>query len=73
MSVFREEEARIPTVREWRKRRDQAGELLYIVAGIPRGPLREKAWRIFHQWQEEEITYKEAEKKLRELAAKAKA
>ena len=69
--MFREEEARIPTVREWRKRRDQAGELHGIIAKIPRVPLREKAWRIFHQWQEEEITFKEAEKKLRELAAKA--
>ena len=65
--------AGIPGVREWRRRRDQAGELLYIVAGIPRGPLRRQAWQVFHEWQEERITFREAERRLRELAAKAEA
>ena len=64
---------RIPSLKEWRKRRDQAGILHYIIAGIPRGPLREQAWQVYEDWQEERITFKEAEQRLRELAAKAKA
>ncbi len=68
MSKPKTREIRIPTVREWRMRRDQAGILHGIIVKIPRGSLRKQAWQIFHQWQEEEITFKEAEKKLRELA-----
>ena len=72
--MFEAEDARIPTAREWRKRRDQAGILIGYVFQTPKGSrLRSQAWRIFRQWQEEEITFKVAEKKLRELAAKAKA
>ncbi len=58
---------RIPSVAEWRKRRDQAGELLYIIAGIPRGSLREEAWRIYEDWQEERISFGEAKRRLEEL------
>lgn len=65
--------SRIPSVREWRKRRDQAGQLIHLVVQTPRGPLRQRAWQIFRDWQEEKTTFKEAEKRLRKLAAKAKA
>ena len=64
---------RVPSLGEWRRRRDQAGILCYIIAGIPRGPLREQAWQIFDRWQEELITFREARERLRELARKAKA
>ena len=65
---------RIPSLREWRKRRDQAGILIGYVFQTPKGSrLREQAWRVYEDWQEERITFKEAEKRLRELAAKAKA
>jgi len=66
------DEIRIPSVREWRKRRDQAGQLIHLVVQTPRGSLRQKAWQIFRDWQEEKTTFKEAEKRLRGLAAKAK-
>ncbi len=64
-------EVRVPSVREWRERRDQAGELIHIVVQIPRGPLRRKAWEIFDRWQEEEITFQEAKRRLRELVERA--
>ena len=65
---------RVPSLGEWRERRDQAGRLLYILTDIPRdSPLREQAWRVYEDWQEERITFKEAEQRLRELARKAKA
>ncbi len=74
MSKPKTGEIRVPSVREWRKRRDQAGKLIYILTDIPRDSLlRKKAWRVYEDWQEERITFKEAEKKLRELAARAKA
>lgn len=60
--------------REWRERRDQAGEPLLHRRGDPKGPLRRQAWRVFHRWREGEITFKEeAEEKLREIAGEAKA
>jgi len=45
--------------------------LLYLVARIPRGPLREQAWRVYRRWANAEISYHEAKRRLRELAAKA--
>jgi len=57
------------SVREWRKRRDQAGELIHLVVQIPRGPLRKKAWEIYSLWQEEVISFEAAKRRLRELAS----
>ncbi|MCE4620440.1 MAG: hypothetical protein F7C33_05385 [Desulfurococcales archaeon] len=60
------------SVREWRRIRDQAGKLQYIIAEIQErnpGSLSE-AKKIYRDWQAEKITYREATEKLRELAAK---
>ena len=61
------------TTREWRKNRDRAGILLGLVYSTPEGRARERAWSIYRKWANAEITYSEAEKRLRELAGKAKA
>ena len=64
---------RIPSVREWRRRRDQAGILIHYVVQTPRGSsLRKKAWKVFEEWQEERITFEEARERLERLAAEAK-
>ena len=66
--------ARIPTVWEWRKRRSQAGILIGYVFQIPKGSrLRAEAWRVYEDWQEERIGFREAEQRLKRLVAEAQA
>ena len=64
-------EVRVPSLREWRRNRDRAGELLYLVGQTPRGPLRKQAWRVYRRWANAEISYTEAKKRLQELARQA--
>ena len=52
---------------EWRGR---LGRLLALVGEAGDTP---EAWRVYHQYRDGEITFKEAERKLRGLAEKAKA
>ena len=61
---------RVPSVEEWRRRRNQAGTLLYIIAGIPRSGRRE-AWRVYREWQENKVSYEEARRRLKALAGEA--
>ena len=51
------------SVKEWRRRREQASILIGYVMEAPRGRKRE-AWRIYREWQEGRITFTEARKRL---------
>ncbi len=52
---------------EWRKRLSR----LLVLVGRAGGT--EKAWSIFYQYRDGEITYSEAEKRLKRLATQTKA
>ena len=58
------------TSQDLRKWRERLSKLLVLVgeAGDT-----EKAWSILYKYRDGEITYREAEKKLKELASKTKA
>ena len=62
------------TAREWRKLRDQAGKLQFIIAEIQetRPTQLPEAEKVYKLWLHGKITYSEAEKRLKKLAAKAK-
>ncbi len=59
--------------REWRRLRDQAGELYYMVIQAKKLGLRDQAWRIYEEWRSERIGFEEAKKKLERLLAGAAA
>jgi len=59
--------------REWRRLRDQAGELLYLVVKARRLGWGEEARSIYEEWRSERISFEEAKKKLEQLLAEAKA
>jgi len=59
--------------REWRRLRDQAGELYYMVIQAKKLGLRDQAWRIYEEWRSEKISFDEAKKKLERLLAGAAA
>lgn len=63
------------TAREWRRLRDQAGRLQFILAEIQDSqPARlQEAEKVYKLWLNGKITYTEARKRLRELAGKARA
>ena len=52
-------------VREWRKDRDRAGILLYLVG---KAGFSKRAWSIYNKWLKYKISYREAKKKLEKLA-----
>ncbi len=58
--------------REWRRLRDQAGELYYMVIQAKKLGLREQAWRIYEEWRSEKISFEEARRRLKKLLAEAK-
>ena len=58
-----------PSTGEWRRNRDQAGILLGLV--LEAGNTGE-AWQVYRKWANAEISYHEAEKRLRELARRAR-
>jgi len=53
----------VMTIKEWRKRRNQAGILLSLVMEAPKEK-RKEAQRIYREWQKGKITYKQAKKLL---------
>jgi len=57
------------TSRDLEKWRERLSKLLVLVGQA--GDTRE-AWQVFYAYRDGKITYKEAEKKLKELIAKAK-
>lgn len=59
--------------REWRRLRDQAGELYYMVIQAKRLGLREQAWSIYEDWREGRLGFEEARKRLEQLLAEARA
>ncbi len=59
--------------REWRRLRDQAGELLYLVVKARRLGHGEAARSIYEDWKNEKIGFEEAKKKLEQLLAEARA
>ena len=63
------------TTREWRRLRDQAGRLQFIIAEIQDNQPKRlpEAEKIYKLWLKGKITFREAERRLQELAEKAKA
>ena len=59
--------------REWRRLRDQAGELLYLVAKADTAGRGGEAERIYEEWRSERISYEEARRRLEKLLAEARA
>ena len=59
--------------REWRRLRDQAGELLYLVAKADTMGRGGEAERIYEEWRSKRISYEEAKRKLEQLLAEARA
>ncbi len=59
------------SIREWRRLRDQAGILIYYkVEAVKRNPkLRKTAEEIYEQWRTGKISFKQALKELKKLAA----
>ena len=58
---------------EWRRLRDQAGELYYMVIQAKKLGRREQAWRIYEEWRSGRISFEEARKRLKQLIAEAAA
>ncbi len=58
---------------EWRRLRDQAGELLYLVVKARRLGRGEEARNIYEEWRSERISYEEARRRLENLLAEAMA
>ena len=58
----------IDALKQYRRLRDEAGVLLSYV--VDAGNTRE-AWRIYHEWRDGKLTYREALKKLRRLVENA--
>ncbi|MEB3851780.1 MAG: hypothetical protein LRS49_04265 [Desulfurococcales archaeon] len=58
------------STKKWRENRDRASILLGLVLKVGN---TDEAWQVYRQWADTKITFKEAEKRLRELAAKARA
>ncbi len=58
---------------EWRRLRDQAGELLYLVAKARRLGRGAEARRVYEEWRSEKIGFEEAKKRLERLLAEARA
>ncbi len=54
---------------EWRRMRDQAGELLFLVGKVPPSR-RGDAWRIYHLWRDWKISFTEAKRRIKALAKK---
>ena len=58
---------------EWRRLRDQAGELLYLVVKARRLGRGREARSIYEEWRSEQISYEEARRRLEKLLAEARA
>ena len=59
--------------KEWRRRRNQAGELLARVFDAEDMGYGREAWRIYEDWKSEKISFEEAKKRLEKLLAEARA
>ena len=59
--------------KEWRRLRDQAGELLGYVVEAEEAGKGEEAWRIYEEWKSWRISYEEARRRLERLLAEATA
>ncbi len=57
------------SVREWRRRRDQAGILIGMIRDLPPSKQREGR-RIYEEWRTWKISFTEAKRRLRALAKK---
>ena len=59
--------------KEWRRLRDQAGELLYLVAKADTMSRGREAERIYEEWRNGRLGFEEAKKRLERLLAEARA
>jgi len=59
--------------REWRRLRDQAGELYYMVIQAKKLGHRDQAMRVYEEWRAGKLGFEEAKKRLEKLLAEAAA
>ena len=59
--------------REWRRLRDQAGELLYLVAKADTMDRGGEAEKVYEEWRTGRMSYEEARKRLEKLLEEARA
>ena len=59
--------------REWRRRRNQAGELLARVFDAEDMGYGREAWQVYEEWRTSKLDFEEAKKRLEKLLAEAKA
>ena len=58
---------------EWRRLRDQAGELLYLVAKADKLGHGDEAEKTYEDWRKGLIGFEEAKRRLNEILARAQA
>lgn len=58
--------------REWRRLRNQAGELLYLVGEAEDTGHGREAWQVYEEWRTGKLGFNEAKKQLEKLLAEAK-
>jgi hypothetical protein len=59
--------------REWRRRRNQAGELLARVFDAEDMGYGREAWQVYEEWRTGKLSFEEAKNKLERLLAEARA
>ena len=59
--------------KEWRRLRNQAGELLYLVGEAEDTGHGKEAWRVYEEWRTGKLGFEEAKKRLEKLLVEAKA
>ena len=57
----------------WRRLRDQAGELYYMVIQAKKLGHRDQAMRIYEEWRTGKLGFEEAKKRLEKLLEEARA
>ena len=58
------------SLKEFRKKRSQAGKLLHLVLEAERKGRATQAWKTYKQWTSNKISYSEAKKQLEKLLEK---
>ena len=58
--------------REWRRLRNQAGELLYLVGEAEDIGHGREAWLVYEEWRTGKLGFEEAKKRLEKLLAEAR-
>ena len=55
------------SLKEFRKKRSQAGNLIHLVLEAERKGHEKQAWKTYQEWLKHKTTYKQAKKQLQKL------